>query len=77
LEALECFIAYGEHLMLITAKSVLLMAVSQLTTGPGVETSEMVPDRDQFTWETPRDYPVESLISSVPSSFSPASVSVG
>jgi len=92
LEALDCSIAYGEHLMLITAKSVLLVEVSQLAAASGVEddsrprigrgassleASEMVPNLDQFAWESPKEYPIESLISSVPTSSAAASVPVG
>jgi len=92
LEALDCSIAYGEHLMLITAKSGLLVEVSQLAAASGVEddsrprigrgatsleASEMVPDLDQFAWESPKEYPIESLISSVPTSSAAASVPVG
>jgi hypothetical protein len=73
LEALDCSIAYGEHLMLITANSVLLMGVSELATSPRVKASEMVPDLYQFAWESP----TESPISLVPTSSSAATVPVG
>jgi hypothetical protein len=92
LEALDCSIAYGEHLMLIIAKSVGLVEVSQLAAVSGAEddsrprrervatslkADEMVAVIDQFAWESPKEYPIESLISSVPTSSAAASVSFG
>jgi hypothetical protein len=77
LEALDCSIAYGEYLMLIIAKSVALVEVSQLAAFSGFEVSEMVPALDRFAWEPPKEYPMESLISSVPALSAAASVPVG
>jgi len=69
LEALDCSIAYEEHLMLIVARSVLLLEISKLPAAfglddslrprldlesSGLESSEMVPDLDHSAW-SPRE----------------------